>query len=72
MCRYSPGAEKLGIRFAPHSLPACFPRGRCACKTCKKIMVAGGAGGGSGAQDLGEEFAHGRAVYKLCAFGPIA
>lgn len=50
------GAEKLGIRFAPHSLPACFPRGRCACKACKKMKIAPGAGDHG---EHGEEFAHG-------------
>jgi hypothetical protein len=54
------GAEKLGIRFAPHALPACFPRGRCACKTCRKINMEAARGEeGSDGQNAGEEFAHG-------------
>lgn len=44
------GAEKLLIRFAPHTLPACFPQGKCACRTCKKMVrdghVTRHAGGG--------------------------
>ena len=35
------GAEKLLIRFAPHALPACFPQGKCACRTCKKMVRDG-------------------------------
>ena len=57
------GAEKLGIRFAPHALPACFPGGRCACATCKKLLAAGGVGSRHGSSHglviSGEEVAHG-------------
>tara|TARA_B110000977_G_scaffold191450_1_gene263589 strand:+ start:8553 stop:11024 length:2472 start_codon:yes stop_codon:yes gene_type:complete len=31
------GFEKLGIRFASHALPACFPGGRCACRQCRRL-----------------------------------
>ena len=53
------GVEKLGIRFAQHVLPACFPKGKCSCRTCRRMTREGMAWNGHhGAQGTGE-FAHG-------------
>ena len=38
------GVEKLGIRFAQHVLPACFPKGKCSCRTCRRMTREGWRG----------------------------
>ena len=59
------GAEKLGIRFASHALPACFPGGKCACRQCRRLARASDTGFGTrddGFHDDARarpEFAHG-------------
>ena len=52
------GAEKLTVRFADHALPACLPRGRCACRTCKR-MTRAGLGWNETRSRREREFAHG-------------
>jgi hypothetical protein len=58
------GAEKLGIRFASHALPACFPGGKCACRQCRRLArrdASFGSANAHGFDDGGArpEFAHG-------------
>jgi hypothetical protein len=53
------GAEKLLIRFAPHSLPACFPQGKCTCRTCKKMVRDGNVTGHADGNRREGEFQHG-------------
>jgi hypothetical protein len=58
------GAEKLGIRFASHALPACFPGGKCACRQCRRLArrdASFGSANAHGFHDGGArpEFAHG-------------
>ena len=53
------GAEKLFIRFAPHSLPACFPQGKCACRTCKKMVRDGNVTRHADGNRREGEFQHG-------------
>ena len=53
------GAEKLLIRFAPHSLPACFPQGKCACRTCKKMVRDGNVTRHADGNRREGEFQHG-------------
>ena len=47
------------IRFAPHSLPACFPQGKCACRTCKKMVRTGTSPDTPTGTDAEGEFQHG-------------
>ena len=51
------GAEKLGIRFASHALPACFPGGKCACRQCRRLLAS--ASIDEPAEHGRPEFAHG-------------
>jgi hypothetical protein len=53
------GADKLAIRFNPHALPSCFSQGRCACKTCKRMIREGKWGSERDRRTSSENFEHG-------------
>jgi len=54
------GFEKLGIRFASHALPACFPGGKCGCRQCRRLARRDASfGNQTGTNSTTQMFQHG-------------